>query len=87
MVGSSDVAKLTAFVRAALTDQDDNGQLGAPVGDVYQSHTSDIMETLADLLNQLGVHSRHCANRRPLEGASKDWASDVDVRAACTRRA
>ena len=35
---------------AAQKDGDE--QLGAPAGDVYQSHSGDIMETLADLLEK-----------------------------------
>mmetsp|Transcript_131734 Transcript_131734/g.231966 ORF Transcript_131734/g.231966 Transcript_131734/m.231966 type:complete len:692 (+) Transcript_131734:80-2155(+) len=47
LLNSRDAAKLTAFVQA--TQADDEEEYGAPAGAVYESHSSNIVETLEDL--------------------------------------
>ena len=53
MIDTSDASKLTAFVQSMqkADDQEEVGfeQQGAPAANVYESRSSDIVETLQDL--------------------------------------
>merc|ERR550532_3682163 len=54
MLGTSDAAKLTAFVQASQKQEDASGDedMGAPAGAVYESHSGNIVETLEELLDK-----------------------------------
>jgi len=54
MLGTSDAAKLMAFVQADQKQEDTDGdeEFGAPAAAVYKSHSSTILDTLEELLNK-----------------------------------
>merc|ERR1719210_3046683 len=47
LIESADAGKLSAFVQAS--QQSEDGDMGAPAGAVYASHSGDILDTLQDL--------------------------------------
>merc|ERR1719511_146878 len=47
LIESADAGKLSAFVQAS--QQAEDGDVGAPAGAVYASHSGDILDTLQDL--------------------------------------
>merc|ERR1719512_428971 len=51
LISNADVTRLTALVQSEQQAQDgaDNEDMGAPAGDVYKSHSGNIIETLQDL--------------------------------------
>merc|ERR1719346_913409 len=47
LIQSADASKLSAFVQAS--QQSEDGDMGAPAGAVYASHSGDILDTLQNL--------------------------------------
>jgi len=54
MLGTSDAAKLSAFVQASQKQEDEGGdeEIGAPAAAAYQSHSGNIVDTLEELLDK-----------------------------------
>merc|ERR1719436_1441659 len=50
MLNTADAQMLTSFVQSSDSDSDDD--VDAPAGDVYESHTGGILETLGELLEK-----------------------------------
>lgn len=52
MLGSQDAAKLTALVQSDSDEDDEDEQLGAPIGASYKAHSGGILDTLEGLLDK-----------------------------------
>jgi hypothetical protein len=52
MIGSQDVAKLTALIQNENAADDDDDGFGAPAAAKYENHSGGIIETLEDLLDR-----------------------------------
>jgi len=65
MIGTSDAAKLTAFVQAEQKQTEDDGDesFGAPAAAVYQSQSGNIVETLQGLLDKADDQLDECRKR------------------------
>merc|ERR1719343_688201 len=86
MLRTSDAAKLTAFVQSAQKqeDTDSDEELGAPAADVYKSHSSDILDTLEDLLDRAesqltALRQSETSNRQNFEMLKQSLEDEVAV--------
>jgi len=52
LLGSADATRLTALVQSAQEDGDGDDESGAPDASVYAGHSSNIIDTLGDLLDK-----------------------------------
>ena len=51
MLSTDDASRLTALAQSSSQDADDDS-VGAPAGEVYESHSGGILETLTDLMEK-----------------------------------
>jgi len=65
MIGTSDAAKLTAFVQSEQKQTEDDGDdsFGAPAAATYESHSGNIVDTLQDLLDKAESQLDECRKK------------------------
>merc|ERR1719512_197746 len=65
LISNADVTRLTALVQSEQQAQDDanDEDMGAPAGDVYKSHSGNILETLQDLTGKAEAQLADARNK------------------------